>query len=205
MPYASIEDLLKQVARPELAQLCDDYGIRNLDPLALPGAWQAGSYEPGWMISPGQAITMLSESGGATGAVEPAWPATEGETVQDGEVTWRRLATTPVEVLDKAMDDASVEIDGYLGCRYPLPLERTPPILNKYCVDIAIWNLYSRRHDSAPDVRKKRYENAVRFLEKVASGHIRILGPDSKPPPASARVLGYSEPAELSDDRLSRF
>jgi len=68
---------------------------------------------------------------------------------------------------------ASVEIDGYLGSRYPLPLSTTPPILAKLCVDIVLFNLYSRR-GGPPEHWQKRYDNAVRFLERVAEGKITL-------------------------------
>lgn len=89
--------------------------------------------------------------------------------------------------VDKAIADASGEIDGYLGARYPLPLPVTPVIIRKCAVDIAIYNLFSRTL-GAPEERRDRYKDAVAFLGKVASGGISIGAgdPDGTPKPSEA-------------------
>lgn len=88
--------------------------------------------------------------------------------------------------LEESIDTASDEIDTYIGGRYSLPITGTvPPIIKKMCCDIAIYNLYSRVKESIPELRQKRYDAAVRLLEKIAKGEISIgIQPPPDPPSA---------------------
>jgi phage gp36-like protein len=76
-------------------------------------------------------------------------------------------------VVNTAITDAGVEIDGHLGGRYTLPLSPVPDIIRKLCVDIAIFNLYALGA-GPPQSRKDRYDNAVKFLRSVAKGDISL-------------------------------
>lgn len=74
-----------------------------------------------------------------------------------------------------ALADAGDEIDGYLSGRYTVPLNPVPRILTHLCVDIAM-------HKGAigtmgTDGDRRRYEDAVRFLSKLAEGKIRLGQP----------------------------
>jgi len=70
------------------------------------------------------------------------------------------------DVITRSIADADAEIDGYCGVRYTVPFTTIPTIIRKVSVDIAIYNLYARRH-GAPEDRQKRYDNAVKFLLNV--------------------------------------
>lgn len=73
--------------------------------------------------------------------------------------------------LNKALDDATAEIDTYIGSRYVLPLASTPSVVNRYCLDIARYMLDRIR--SREDVRL-RYEDALKWLGMLASGKVSI-------------------------------
>ena len=73
--------------------------------------------------------------------------------------------------LDKALADATAEIDTYIGSRYVLPLVSTPTVVNRYCLDIARYMLDRIR--SREDVRL-RYEDALKWLGMLASGKVSI-------------------------------
>ena len=77
--------------------------------------------------------------------------------------------------LDAALAQATAEIDGYLGGRYPLPLARTPAVLTGYACDIARYRLCSSGALTTDDIRD-RYRDAVRFLEHVAAGRVTLGG-----------------------------
>jgi len=81
--------------------------------------------------------------------------------------------TVDTVLVDDQLGLAAVEIDGYLGSRYRLPLSTTHTILAKLCVDIAVFNLFSRR-GGPPDHWQKRYDNAIQFLARVADGKISL-------------------------------
>jgi phage gp36-like protein len=88
------------------------------------------------------------------------------------------------DTVDAAITDADAEIDGYCGRRYPVPMDPVPPILRKFSVDIAIYNLYQRRQ-GAPDDREKDYKNAIRFLENIAKGLVSLGSTDPDGVPAA--------------------
>jgi len=89
------------------------------------------------------------------------------------------------DMVTRAIADADAEIDGYCGKRYSVPFSTVPAIIRKFSVDIAIYNLYARRK-GAPDDRKDRYSNAVKFLANVAKGLISLGENDPDSTPASA-------------------
>ena len=97
-------------------------------------------------------------------------------------------------ITDRAVADADAEIDGYCGRQYSVPLDPVPGIIRKFSVDICIYNLFSRRQ-GAPEDRRTRYKDAIKFLENVAKG-IVTLGvddPDSTPSDTHAPQISSSE------------
>lgn len=90
-------------------------------------------------------------------------------------------------VVDEAIAEADAEIDSYLAARYSLPLASVPVLLKKLSVDIAIWNLYSRRAVDEP-VRKERYQAAVKLLQAIAEGRAS-LGVDPEPGCGGQEIL----------------
>ena len=97
-------------------------------------------------------------------------------------------------VTDRAVADADSEIDGYCGRRYGVPLSPVPTIIRKFSVDIAIYNLFSRRQ-GAPEDRRTRYKDAVKFLENVARGLISLGAddPDATPSDAQKPKISFSD------------
>lgn len=84
--------------------------------------------------------------------------------------------------VDEAIRQADAEIDTYCGGRYDVPFVTVPDIVKKISVDIAIYNLYSRRVEEIPETRSERYKNAIRQLGEIASGKITIGEPESSIP-----------------------
>lgn len=81
-------------------------------------------------------------------------------------------------VVDKAkvvaaLGKATAEIDSYIADRYPLPLPSTPDRLRDICVDIATYKM-SQTADVLTDEIRQRYEDAVKWLDKVASGRVSL-------------------------------
>jgi phage gp36-like protein len=108
--------------------------------------------------------------------------------------------------VDQAIADADAEIDGYLGARHPVPLDPVPANIHKYSVDIAVYNLFSRKRDTAPEIRKERYKAAIRYLEGVAEGKW-TLGkddPEGTPQPADRPDI-QSDPRIFSRDTMRGF
>jgi phage gp36-like protein len=76
-------------------------------------------------------------------------------------------------VLQQALADASAEIDGYLESRFTLPLSDPPAVLARLACDVAMYRLQALPplHDLAE--ARKRYEDAVAVLVRVADGTSR--------------------------------
>lgn len=79
-------------------------------------------------------------------------------------------------VLTRALELAGAEIDGYLGGRYPLPLNPVPRILTGYACDIARYQLCGTNGVMMTDEIRDRYKGAFRFLELAAAGKVSLGG-----------------------------
>ena len=106
--------------------------------------------------------------------------------------------TVDTSAVARAIADADAEIDGYCGARYTVPFSPAPAMIRKLSVDIAVYNLFSRRSNlKLPDERQKRYDNAVRFLRDLSRGLIS-LGADAPAEPDS----GLPRASTNRDDRI---
>ncbi len=101
-------------------------------------------------------------------------------------------------VIAKAIADADAEIDTYAAGRYSVPLAPVPAVINRYSVDMAIYNLYSRRAN-VPQHRMDRYNAALSWLKQLAQG-LTTLGEAT--PQRSSDQLGGPKNAVSSDDRV---
>lgn len=87
-----------------------------------------------------------------------------------------------------AIDDAGNEIDVYLvSGGYGLPLANVPSVITAYACDIGRYRLYD---DDATEQVNKRYERAIKFMESVAKGAIKL----------SANNLDLSSDAESAGE-----
>lgn len=84
------------------------------------------------------------------------------------QLTDREAATGEVDatVLAAVIADAQAEVDSYLSVRYALPLTVVPDILRSYTADVARYRLYDIE---IPEIVKKRYDDALRFLRDVSA------------------------------------
>ena len=91
-----------------------------------------------------------------------------------GEIQELKLmhANTSTAVQD-AIQDATEEINGYIGGRYALPLPNVPSNLERMACDIARYRLYFQQ--PTEEVRQ-RYDDAISFLKLVANNkaHLQI-------------------------------
>ena len=100
-------------------------------------------------------------------------------------------ATTVNDVpITQALADASAEIDGYIEGRFALPLTDPPAVLNRLTTDIAMYRLQSLRPLHDLEDARKRYEDAVAMLTKVAAGELTLgLSADDQEPPTAAGAV----------------
>lgn len=82
-----------------------------------------------------------------------------------------RADTPDLDSFDKALDSASSEIDSYLASQYTVPVDPVPALIVRYCVDIAIYTA-SGDAGTGTDEKRLRYEDALKWLSKVAKGEV---------------------------------
>lgn len=100
----------------------------------------------------------------------------------------------------RAIADADDEINSYLQERYTVPLAPVPGLVRKLSVDLAIYNLYSRRDIGMP-VRTQRYEADVKLLKSLAKGEASL---GVEPPPAEVHDEGIQTSRPESDRIFTR-
>ncbi|MGL5344847.1 MAG: gp436 family protein [Plesiomonas sp.] len=104
------------------------------------------------------------------------------------------------DVMAAALLRASAEIDGYLVARYPTPWPDTPRILVGRCCDIARYHLATASRKCSDEIRM-RYEDTIRFLEKVASGAIGLgRTPSGEPIKSGSQMRFVSTPRQFGRD-----
>ena len=224
MSYSLLNDLKEQISEAELVQLTDDgahiedavFTGSGIDDLTSGGTF-TGTENRSFVIEIDAAAVpdtfKWSKDGGTTWDVSTVaitglaqelvegitviFLTTTGHTLTD---QWSfdvfALGTIDTSVVDRAIEDADAEIDSYCRAGYTVPLDPTPAIIRKFSVDIAIYNLFSRRH-GADEVRIKRYEDAIIFLKGVAEGDIS-LGGDAPESTAQDAIKVTTE----KDDRI---
>jgi phage gp36-like protein len=87
--------------------------------------------------------------------------------------------------VNQAIGDAETEINAYTSKRYPTPFNPVPGIVKKLAVDMAIYNLFSRKGfpNEGDKVIQDRYNSAVRMLKDIANGTIQLGGTGETPAP----------------------
>ncbi|MFA5187072.1 MAG: DUF1320 domain-containing protein [Patescibacteria group bacterium] len=95
----------------------------------------------------------------------------------------------------QALADADAEIDAYVGVKYTVPLDPVPAVVQKIAVDIAIYNLYSRRQNMV-DVVRDRYLDAIKFLTAVSKG-VASLGDEDHPAEGAKVLTADDNPARM--------
>jgi phage gp36-like protein len=70
----------------------------------------------------------------------------------------------------QALADSGAKIDSYIGARYTLPLSSIPAGLNQLACDIARYLLARLPTDEM----RRRYDDALRWLTKVATGEFGL-------------------------------
>lgn len=95
------------------------------------------------------------------------------EYMDDGETP------KPIDAVNVALQDATEEINGYIGGRYSLPLPNVPSNLNRIACDIARYRLY---FEQPTEHVTKLYDDAIAFLKRVQDkkADLQIIDQESK-------------------------
>lgn len=109
-------------------------------------------------------------------------------------------------VVAEAISKADGEINAYIGVRYRLPLTTVPDVVKSMSVDIAIHHLYTRRGIENA-VRRAKYDDAVKFLQKLVAGQAHLEGADGLEEAGAAELVTEvsSAPRVFDRDKLGGF
>lgn len=101
-------------------------------------------------------------------------------------------------VVDKALVNASAEIDAYVAVLHRLPLPERPATLVQPCCDIAMYRL-SSDGTSSTEEKRKRYDDAVAFLRRVSEGKASLGLPTPPEQESSGFAYFESQPKRFGD------
>ena len=87
--------------------------------------------------------------------------------------------------VNEAIARADSHIDSYIGTRYTVPVVSVPvpEILNTFSVDMAVYDLFSRKLE-VPKVFDDKYNHAIKHLKDISSG-VASIGGAEEPAPAT--------------------
>jgi phage gp36-like protein len=83
------------------------------------------------------------------------------------------------------LDDAAAQIDHALAGRYETPIVGPTDLLRRWCVDLAVENLFLRRREALPAAHGDRADLTRKALSAIADGLATLSG-------ATPRVIDYT-------------
>ncbi len=98
--------------------------------------------------------------------------------------------------VDQAIEMAGVTIDAYIGGRYQVPVDPVPDLIKRLCVDLAVYEICSRRSDP-PENRETKRQQAIRLLEKIGAGAAVIPGAASAPSGSGSNPVQISSATRI--------
>lgn len=130
----------------------------------------------------------------------------QSKLVQLTDKTNRPQTTVDVVVVARALQDASSLVNSYLGKKYQLPLTISPPdVLVTYACQIAWFLLHGESAGKDHPVRMA-YDDAKKWLERVAGGLVIIEGAGELIAPAGGGQISTQGPERVfTRDRLAGF
>lgn len=104
--------------------------------------------------------------------------------------------------IDRALDDASAEIDAYLRVLYDTPVAPVPQLLVQLTCDVALYRL-AQTGDVRTEEHRTRYEDALKTLARLAEGKMKLPPPPpSTDPDAPAALDGPRVIVATGPERL---
>jgi phage gp36-like protein len=108
-----------------------------------------------------------------------------------------------VTVLQKAMEDASAIMDGYLGMRYPVPLaDPVPESVSVHAADLARCQLYD---SSEVDKAEARCQRVFEWLVAVSEGRVVLPGVPPLPDGGSSAITSGQRETVFSNACLDKM
>lgn len=120
----------------------------------------------------------------------------ERELVELTDKTNRPASTINETTVERALTDASVLIDSYLGKLYRLPLSSVPPVVTKFACDLARYQIYDKAAEEGTPVYIA-WQTATKWLENVAKGLVTLDVEGVTPAQAGSGQVQTSAPIRV--------
>jgi phage gp36-like protein len=151
------------------------------------------------MISDESLIQLVDDSGcGLTMAMVVR--AVTGDNLTDLTAAQQAAAPIAAAAFAEIIENASGTVDGFSAGRYVTPWNPVPVVIKTIALDIAVYNLYSRR-ENVPELRKERHTNAMKLLDRLAQGKLTI-GAGQVPQPTAGGAAAYRSRTKIFDSAL---
>lgn len=89
--------------------------------------------------------------------------------------------------IDRALNDATATVDGYVSARHSLPLAIVPPLLRALAMDLAIHRLALRPGHMTDEI-EARAKEARKTLEAIGAGRSGLGLPSTEPAAQSSNA-----------------
>ena len=84
------------------------------------------------------------------------------------------MDTVQTDPVNRALDDASAMIDGYLRRRYQVPLDLVPPEIRRACCVLARYYLSTGDQREASERATQDRKDAVTWLTQISRGEVLL-------------------------------
>ncbi len=114
-PFASVDQDIAYARRA--AKVLQDClgGLYKADAVLSWSAWQALTAYPVDGVIEHDGFRFAANTAGTSGASEPTWPTTVGDTVTDGGVTWENIGKVPLAMWDAVFDTLRADAEELHG------------------------------------------------------------------------------------------
>lgn len=89
----------------------------------------------------------------------------------------RDLDAADPEMIERALESATHEINMYLSVAFTMPLARVPPMVQQLAVDIAMYRM-ALTNDKMTTQIEDRYKMSIETLKMIAAGKLGLGLPD---------------------------
>lgn len=186
MAYCTINDIRNYVEEEELVQLTNDRDVNAVntldsdttsgyDNISLTSSDEFPNSNGCVRIDDEEIFYILNSYNTLSGLTR-GYNNTVETSHSSGDIV-TEIHLVDEDIITRAIVDADAEIDTYLGTVFnDVPLSDIPNSIRYTSVNIAIYNLYSRRMAIPPQI-EARYNNSIKFLNNVLEGKISLGDP----------------------------
>ncbi len=105
----------------------------------------------------------------------------------------------------QAIQDADAFIDSHAAGKYNVPMTPVPHVVRDCSATLTVYFLHLFR-SLEPEVWRNRYEDATKWLAKVANGQVQLDGVIQEPDPSGDNVASFTADERVfSRDTLKGF